>query len=71
MLLTFTEAQSKNSVAINPTHIVSVFTIEKADNDNMKEFVGKAAIVLINGNVIVEEDYLSVVGMINGALANG
>lgn len=68
MLIYFTEAQSKNSVAINPTQIVSVFTIDKAENQTMAEFVGKTAIVLLNGNVVVEEAYLDVVGLINGEL---
>ncbi len=68
MLITFTEAQSKNSLAINPTQVVSVFTVEKSDNETMKDLIGKTAIVFTGGNVIVEESYLDVVGRVNGEL---
>jgi len=70
MLIVFTEAQSKNSLAINPNQVVSVFTVEKSENESMKALVGKTAIVFSGGNVIVEEDYLEVVGRINGELNN-
>jgi hypothetical protein len=68
MLITFTEAQSKGPVAINPNQIVSVFTVEKSESEAMKPFVGKTAIVFSGGNVIVEDSYLEVVGKINGEL---
>ncbi len=68
MLLILTEADSKKSVALNPDKIVSVFTLEKAETQEMERFLGKTAVVLINGNIIVEEDYLTVVGRINSEL---
>lgn len=66
MLLTFTEIQSKKPVAVNPTKVVSVFVVEETEEN--KQYAGRTAIVLVNGNVIVEEEYLEVVGRINGEL---
>jgi uncharacterized protein YlzI (FlbEa/FlbD family) len=68
MLITFTEADLKHPVSINPSHIVSVFTLQNTDSPETARFVGKTAIVLVNGNVVVDEEYLEVVGRINGEI---
>lgn len=68
MLITFTELHSQESIAINPDKIVSVLTVKDDGNPEASKFVGKTAIVLINGNVLVEDEYLEVVGRINGEL---
>jgi hypothetical protein len=70
MLIVFTEFESKKVVAINPQKVVSVFTVEETDKEETKRYAGKTAIVLENGNVLVEEEYLEVVGRINGELNN-
>ena len=68
MLIIFTEAETKNSIAVNPKNVASVFSLMKANTPEMEPFLGKTVIILINGNVIVEESYLDVVGRINGEL---
>jgi hypothetical protein len=68
MLLTFTEAETKNSISINPKNVVSVFALVKAATPEMEPYIGKTVIILSNGNVIVEEGYLDVAGMISGEL---
>jgi hypothetical protein len=68
MLLTFTEAETKNSIAINPKNVASVFTLVKASSPEMEPYLGKTVMILINGNVIVEEEYLEVVGRLNAEL---
>jgi hypothetical protein len=68
MLIVFTEFQSKKSVAINPRKVVSVFTVEETEAEETKQYAGRTAIVLVNGNVIVEEEYLETVGRINAEI---
>lgn len=63
MLLTFTELVSNNPIAINPEHLIGVFNVIEG------EHAGNTAISLSNGSLIVSENYLDVVGRINGALA--
>lgn len=58
MLLYFTEIETKNSLAINPEHVVIVF--EKVEEN--KKFT---VINVLNGNVAVEEGYLETVGRLN------
>jgi hypothetical protein len=69
MLLTFTEIMSGEPIAINPTKVVSVFTLKP--NEGVEEhYVGKTIIVLDGSNVIVAEPYDEVVGRLNGELNN-
>jgi hypothetical protein len=68
MLVIFTEVESKNSIAINPKTVTSVFTLTRAPSPEMEPYKGKTVIVLTNGNIVVEEAYLEVVGRINGEL---
>lgn len=69
MLVMCTESQSKQSIAINPQLVTSVFIVDATENENMKPYAGKTAIVFSGGNVIVEDEYLEVVGRINAELA--
>ena len=61
MLLTFTDAQSEKSVAINPHKVAMVFVVPEG------EHAGKTVINAGSNNVLVSEDYLEVVGMIQGS----
>ena len=60
-LLTFTDAIGKNSIYVNPEHVVAVFTA--ADGEQ----AGKTIIGVINGNIVVEEDLIEVLGQIKAA----
>jgi hypothetical protein len=63
MLLLFTDALSNHSVAVNPDQIIAVFV--GPDNS---ELAGKTIINIPSGTIAVVEDYLSVIGRINGEL---
>jgi len=59
MLYKFTETKSQTVIAINPDHVVAVFeTMEEGD------FRGKTILNLINGAVAVDEDLLTVMGIL-------
>jgi len=60
-MLYFTESISKSSIAINPKHIVAVFTATDGEQK------GKTVISIVNGNISVDEDYLETVGRLNAA----
>ena len=62
MLVQFSEGVTGNPISINPEHVVAVFTA----NDGEQK--GKTIIGVGSGSVIVSEDYLTVIGTINGAL---
>lgn len=68
MLVLLTEVHSQDTIAINPDKIVSVLTVKGDGNPEASNFVGKTAVVLINGNVLVEESFVEVVGRLNGEL---
>jgi len=59
-MIWLTEPETGTKVAINPEYVVAVF----AGKD--EPVLGKTVISLINGNIVVEEDDLTVVNMING-----
>jgi len=59
-LIWLTEPGTDAKVAINPEYVVAVFVGKD------EPVLGKTIISLINGNIVVEEDDLSVVTMING-----
>jgi hypothetical protein len=61
MLLGFTEVITNNTISVNPEYVVAVFTVVDGEHQ------GKTAISVINGNIIVQESYLDVVGNIRGA----
>jgi hypothetical protein len=58
-MLHFTESISKSSIAINPKHVVAVFTATEGEQK------GKTVISIVNGNIAVEENYLETVGRLN------
>ena len=59
-LIWLTEPGTAAKVAINPEYVVAVFVGKD------EPVLGKTVISLINGNIVVEEDDLTVVNMING-----
>jgi hypothetical protein len=61
VLLTFTDKTTGNPLAINPAHVVCVFTAKEGE----EEFT---AINMLNGNLVISEDYINVVGQLQGQL---
>ena len=62
MLVYFTDVITKKSVAINPEYVTAVFEATE------EQHAGKTVIGLVNGNLLVEDSQLDVVGTLNGAL---
>lgn len=62
MLIKFTDAISKESISINPTYVVAVFVATQGEQ------AGKTVIGLTNGNILVDDAYLDVVGLLQGEL---
>jgi len=62
MMLLFTDAQTGNSIAVNPNFVVVVFSTK---ND---EGVEKTVINTTTGNVLVNESQVEVIGQIQGEL---
>jgi hypothetical protein len=62
MLITFTDAHTKNSIAVNPKEVIVVFTA----SDDLN--AGKTVIGFAGVSVVVDEDYNTVVGSIQGEL---
>lgn len=60
-LVWFTDKVNNAKVAINPDHVVAVFTAAEG------ELQGTTIISLINGTIPVSEDNLEVVTALNGA----
>ena len=63
MLLYFTDAINNKSVAINPDHIIAVFV-----GPEDTELAGKTIINIPSGTLAVVEEFMGVVGRINGEL---
>lgn len=63
MMMMFTDALTNNSVAVNPKQIIAVFVAPEKT-----EIAGKTIINIPSGTIAVTEDYLTVVGRINGEL---
>ena len=55
-----TDALNNGKVALNEKHIVAVFEMKEG------EHVGKTAINLVNGSIIVSETDIEVVGQLQG-----
>lgn len=62
MLLQFTDAVTNNSISINPSKVVAVFTVAEGEHE------GKTVIGVTNGNLLVSESYIDVVGQLQGQL---
>lgn len=62
MMLLFTDAQTNNAIALNPDHVVVLFTAKN-------EAGGPDSVVIntIAGNVVVKESYVEVLGQLQGA----
>jgi hypothetical protein len=58
-----TDTINKHKVAINPQYVVAVFQIIAGPDPTKNEHVGKTAVNLTTGTIIVEESELDVVGM--------
>lgn len=63
MLIIYKDATTGNSVAINPEHVVCVFT-----NTDEKTGLTSTIINMLNGNIAVTEEYSTVVGQIQSEL---
>ena len=59
-MFTFTDAQTGNALAVNPAHVVVVFTTKN------EEGVDSTVITTVAGNVLVRESYLEAVGQLQG-----
>ena len=59
MLLHFTDAQTKQSVAVNSEYVVVVFTNKSEENGE------QVVINTTTGNLVVTESYLDVVARLN------
>jgi hypothetical protein len=62
MLIYFTDAVTQDQIAINPTYVTAVFTAQEGD---MK---GKTVIGLTNGNLVVEQSQIDVVGALQAQM---
>ena len=60
MLVYFTDAVSKEKIAINPKYVVVVFVARDG------EMQGKTIIGVTTGNIVVDESQLDVVGTLQG-----
>jgi len=61
-MIWLTDAVNKHKVAINPRYIVAVFQVPESTDEKQNELVGKTAINLTTGSIIVEETEYDVVG---------
>jgi hypothetical protein len=62
MLVYFTDATNQQKVAINPKYVVVVFVLPDG------EMKGKTVVGLTNGNIVVEESQIDVVGILQGQM---
>lgn len=62
MLVYFTDATNQQKVAVNPKYVVVVFVLPDGDME------GKTVIGLTNGNIVVEESQIDVVGILQGQM---
>ena len=62
MLVYFTDAVTKNKIAINPSYVVGVFIA------NDEEHKGKTVLSLLNGSFLITESQLDAVGQLQGEL---
>lgn len=59
-MIWLTDVKTEQKIAINPEYVIAVFIATEGDA------AGNTFVSLINGNVIVKESDLEVVGMISG-----
>ena len=70
MLVLFTDAKSKNAIAVNPDHVVAIFTVPSTPDETgtISADAGLTVIGVLNGNILVSEEYTEVVGTLQGQL---
>ena len=61
MMLLFTDLQTGNAVALNPDHVVVLFTTKDETTGEEKVVINTLA-----GNVVVKESYVEVLGQLQG-----
>jgi len=61
-MMWLTDSINKHKVAINPEYVVVVFRIPE-NTQSQPEYIGKTAVNLTTGSIIVEESEFEVVGM--------
>ena len=61
MLVMFTDAQTDLAVAVNPNFVVVVFIAKDESGD-------KTVINTTTGNLVVKEEYVEVIGTLQGQL---
>ena len=62
MMLLFTDAQTGNAVAVNPKHVVVLFTTKDETTGDEKVVVNTLV-----GNVVVKESYVEALGQLQAA----
>ena len=62
-MIWITDTINKHKVAINPQYVVAVFQVPESTDEKQNVLVGKTAINLTTGSIIVEENEFDVVGM--------
>ena len=62
MLLTFTDAQTKQPIAVNPKYVVVVF-IGKTEDGGEQTIINTTT-----GNIVVDLSFVEVVGQLQGQL---
>lgn len=63
MLQYFTDAQTDMAIAVNPNFVVVVFVAKDEATGTQKTVINTTT-----GNLVVKEDYISVVGQLQGVL---
>lgn len=68
MLLNFTDAKTKNPIAVNPSHVVAVFIVPNTPDETgaFNPDANKTVIGVLNGNILVDESFVEVVGQLQG-----
>ena len=61
-MIWLTDSVNGHKVAINPQYIVAVFTIPETADEEQNKLIGKTAINLTTGSIIVDETEYDVVG---------
>ena len=61
-MIWLTDAVNGHKVAVNPQYIVAVFQVPKTTDLEQNKLVGKTAINLTTGSIIVDESELDIVG---------
>jgi len=63
-MIWLTDSVNGHKVAVNPQYIVAVFQIPETSDEEQNKLVGKTAINLLTGSIIVDETEFDVVGRI-------